>query len=1191
MAEPPKPILFIAFANDVENPERNLGGLHGEFANIQAAFASVTGADDSCELLMNEACTGEGLVEPFYRNQVVIFHYAGHASPDSLLLQTSDGRNAPASRQRFEDFLAVQSRLRLVFLNACMTREWAAALVSHGVCVVATSRCIEDSIAPRFASVFYNQIAQGRTIADAFEVASRGCSSAGEHQESLRGFAAAENDHATDGLPWALYGSETARQWKLADDADDPTIGLPRLDPAKYPPPRDSPYVTIEGHQPADALIFFGRNAEIRRLWDWITTPTTTPVLLFYGQSGAGKSSLLRAGLQPRLDGIGKVQYARRGQDLSADLETAIGAAGGSEAGWLGSDQSSLIVLDQAEEAITQGAKGEMAALADRLGGLFANRRADSRARLILSFRKEYLAEIENLMKARLPDQTTHLFLETLSHKAIRQVVLGPVRSEATRNQYQLRISGDFAEFLANRLQNSKGSVATVLQIVLRRMWEEGRKQGETNGSGPIEFTQELYFRVIDDQNGPLQQFLSEQLNRLGECGWQGEVDGGLELDLLLEHTTDHVTARRRNYDELQAVYPGRDQLRKLLEENKRLHLLTEAQDDGADAKATTLSHDQLASVVRAEWNLSQLPGARARRIVENRARTWGESKRGDALDGADLKVVERGLEQMRALDSGTHEVELIEASRRRRRKRRQAWIVWPSVAAVVIGCVVAFAVANQTARDHIRQLTQNAQNSIGKDDFAALLLAMQAGVDARDSWVLRAAPNKQAAAEVQQALLNSLETYHEAGRYQFDYLNLKDDRDIGCAVSFDANDRLLLRVKLQYRPDSGDLEPPIFTWGSKTVPENLVAKSFPVICDTATGRVAGFQQDDSRAEVWQWQSNGNERATSLSSWPWDQQFLASMGISPDGQWAAFSSVADKHILLVNLDQRAGWLFDPGVGMPSDLAFSPDGSILAATGPNGMTWYGMPGYKKVELKCPGNYTLLRFAESGGHEFAAVRSGDPLQQRVEFWKLPLSANPDASRCQPFDYYEHSEDDRETLGHLSNITALAFDSSGTTLATGDEGGFVDLYSVPPQLVGSAAAGGSDSHHFPAPLAGPLPSMNEQMEQVGPEGPQVKGAVQLLGLSHDLSLYATEEDTDPQILVWPTDIGKIQSELQAPSTRKPLRMRELLSIACSELSVYLNDDAADRVNPAQGQGVDLHAIQAGCARLPKTASSAAH
>lgn len=1176
MAEPPKPILFIAFANDLENPERNLGGLHSEFDNIHAAFSSVTGADDSCELLMNDACTGEGLVEPFYRNQVVIFHYAGHASPDSLLLQTSDGHNAPASRRRFEDFLALQSRLRLVFLNACMTREWAAALVSRGVCVVATSRCIEDSIAPKFANVFYNQIAQGRTIAEAFEIASKGCSSAEEHQQPLRGFAAAENDHVTDGLPWALYGSDAARRWKLSDDADDPTIGLPKLDPAKYPPPQDSPYVTIEGHQSRDALIFFGRNAEIRQLWDWVTHPTSTPVLLFYGQSGAGKSSLLRAGLQPRLDGIAKVQYARRGKDLSSDLEASIGAASGSDAGWLACDQPSLIVLDQVEEAITQGSKTEMAELVDRLGELFASRPADSRARLILSFRKEYLAEIETLMKARLPELTTHLFLETLSYKAIRQVVLGPVRSAATRNQYQLRISNEFAEFLANRLQNSRGSVATVLQIVLRRMWEEAKGPEETNNtSGPIEFTEELYFRVIDDQNGPLQQFLREQVRELGNRGWQAEVDGGLELDLLLEHTTEHVTARRRSYEELKATYPGRGQLQKLLEENKRLHLLTEAQDDGADAKATTLSHDQLAAVVRAEWNISQLPGARARRIVEDRARSWGESKRGDLLDGADLKVVERGLEQMRALDTRKHETDLLEASRRRRRQRRRAWILWPSVAAVLVGCVVGFAVANQMARDHVKQLTLNARNSIGKDDFAALLLAMQAAVDANDSWVLRWAPNKQAAAEVQQALFSSLETYHEAGRYRYDDYDFTDDAVGDCATSFDTHGRLIFRTKLQIQPlHFGSRRA---SYDGKTIPDDLLDNSFPIACDPSTGRITGLDQDSNTAYVEQWRE-GSRRKVALD---WSYGLPHQMAVSPDGNGVAFA-FRTTVVAGADLQQRQSGDLDARVGVPVSLAFSPDNSILAITGPKGMTWIDAQS-GKTALHCPGNFGLLRFAQTAGVEYAAVvrKTGSGLAS-LEFWKLPVASNPGFVRCEPLASYRP-----DPTYEMAAPTAMAFDPSGQHIGLSGPGGDIYLYPIPPSLTGASNSSTDDLHRFPPPLFDEfgLPSMPEARNQ------PVEGAVHLLGFERNLGLYATEQDQDPYIRVWPVQSKRIQQVLELLNQRKPLSADSLLSAACSELNIYLGEDDDFRVNPDPQWGVDLHAIQAGCARLPKSAFSGAH
>lgn len=1171
MADPPKPILFIAFANDVEDPARNLAGLQGEFANIQAAFASVTGADDSCELLAHEGCTGEGLVEPFYRNQVVIFHYAGHASPDSLLLQTADGHNAPASRQRFEDFLALQSRLRLVFLNACMTKDWAAALVDHGVCVVATSRCIEDNIAPRFARNFYNQIAQGRTIAEAFEVVSKGCASAEEHQLALRGVAAAENDHATDGLPWALYGSETAKRWRLSDDSDDPTIGLPPLDLDRYPPPSDGPYVSIEGHQIEHARVFFGRNAEIRQLYDWVTKRTATPVLLFYGQSGAGKSSLLRAGLQPRLDSVGRVQYVRRATDTCADLEKAITATSEKDAEWVGSKEPNLIVLDQLEEALTQGPRGELAAMADRLAALFAHHPPASMARLILSFRKEYLAEIGNLLRERLPGLTTELFLERLSPKAVRQVVLGPVRSELLRSAYHLRISEPFADFLAIKLQDNHSSVATVLQIVLRRMWEEGRKAAAEGSIEPLEFDETLYSRVIDDEHGPLKQFLDEQIKAVCR-GWQAEVEGGLELDLLLEHTTDHMTARRRTLEELEAIYPGRETLRQLVEENKRLHLLSEAQEDGSEARATTLAHDQLAMVVRAEWNLSQLAGARARRIVENRARSWGEKKRGDLLDGGDLRVVERGLEQMRALNGENHENEMLAASREQRRKRRQAWIVWPSVTAIVIGCVLGLSLANGSARDRIENLTTLAGSTQGKDDFTALLLAMQAAFDARGSWALRLAPDGKLRAEVQAALANSLETDHENGRYRFDYLAFWSDNVGDCATSLDGEGRLLFRASTE---ENKELLITVrhASLAGKKVPDDLLASSSRLTCDPSTGRVSGFAFDTSsdtvnQAIVTTW-SGGEERKVNID-WEPGLGLPLLMAVNSDGSEAAFGFDDKPVIVLANLMRAGTGKIDPGVGVPAALSFAPDGSGLVVTGPQGMTWVDSDGSTRLQCRWHDSSTI-RFARAGSQGFVAVLT-KPDNQNVEmqFWKLPLAGGQGSTGCQPLDYYASSTE-------YVDPTAVAFQGDGTRFALAGRDAWVDLYPTPAALTEARKPSPVEKHNF-GDVAPNLPSADDSWSL------QVQVPVYYLGLNANGTYYATHQEKESMIRVWPTQRTMPRLAEWRKSVPDPDSTDHLLALACSELNVYLSEDDGFRVNPAASEGVDLHALQAGCGKVPQ-------
>jgi hypothetical protein len=1238
MAEPPKPILFVAFANDVEDPARNLAGLHGEFANIKAAFASVTGADDSCELLAHEGCTGEGLVEPFYRNQVVIFHYAGHASPDSLLLQTVDGHNAPASRQRFEDFLALQSRLRLVFLNACMTRDWAAALVEHGVCVVATSRCIEDSIAPRFARNFYNQIAQGRTIAEAFEVVSKGCASAEEHQLALRGVAAAENDHATDGLPWALYGSETAKRWRLSDDADDPTIGLPPLDLDSYPPPPGGPYVSILGHQAEHARVFFGRNAEIRQLYDWVTKPTATPVLLFYGQSGAGKSSLLRAGLQPRLDSVARVQYVRRATDLCADLETAIAATSDKDAEWVGSKEPNLIVLDQVEEALTQGPKGELAALGDRLAALFSQRPPGSSARLILSFRKEYLAEIGNLLREKLPGLTTELFLERLSPKAVRQVVLGPVRSELLRSAYHLKISETFAEFLAVKLEDKRGSVAMVLQIVLRRMWEKGRKAASDGSIEPLEFDETLYSRVIDDEHGPLKQFLDEQIKEL-QKKWPSEVEGGLELDLLLEHTTDHMTARRRTLKKLKAFYPERETLRQLVEENKRLHLLSEAQEDGSEAqeegsetqedgsetqedgrvtRATTLAHDQLAMVVRADWNLSQLAGARARRIVENRARTWGDKKRGDLLDGGDLRVVERGLEQMRALNDENHENEMLAASRERRRKRRQAWIVWPTVTAIVVGGVLGLALANQSARDRIHSLNQRAAqelaaNNPGADAFVSLLLSMEAVREARNSWVFRLSPDRDARDAARATLQASLAAPHDSGRYEFDYRYAFGDLS-ACATAFDDSGRLLLRT---FADRGTDIRIRKVSVGGRRIPDDMVDPDQPLDqplesgCDPLNRRFGVLGLEGPR--LWQ---DGAERNVKLD-WIFDLGQATRMALSPDGHSAAFGSTGFlpegsaktdmSWVVLANMDTGKSVEIHPNAGIPVGLAFSPDFSLLAVTGPKAMVWLDATTGRNV-LRCPGNYGAVGFARVGGQEFAAViNMTSPNWPSVEFWKLPLSANPGMTQCQPFDFYQPTD----YSGHTDDrLTAIAFDKSGMHFAVGsrEDEGTVDpdnnatsvvFYAVPSSLSGNvppdprhthpfpmeniACTGcppprpAGEMHEFPHPIASfYLPTTGDSNER------PLKADIVAIGVNGDRSTFAFLQDGSPVVRVWPA---------QQQNLSRPLSADNLFSIACSELNVYLSEDDGFRVNPAAGEGVNLHVLQAGCGKMPQLHGTMAH
>src|SRR5271157_926285 len=673
------PVIVLAFANEQEG-RRYLRDLPEEFRRLQDILNDAE-RNGLCRLELLPNASLDQIFDVFTRNrdQVTILHYAGHADSGRLLLESNVAGGAPAYAAGLATFLGQCGGLQLVFLNGCSTRAQVARLLEAGVAaVIATARAIDDGMARAFAVAFYTELASGLPLRAAYEKARGRVLAAHDtvpeayygHRDFGTTSESASPDPTDDhGFPWEFRpGTELVERWSLPDAAGNPEFGLPRLPDRDLP---ETPFRHLNWFTAEHAEVFFGRGYQVREMYEEVIDPAGPPILLLYGASGVGKSSLLDAGLVPRLEAGGRaVRYRRRDEkkgllgSLRGALQlaaqpTALGEAWRAEEARLG--KRMVVFLDQVEEVFTRPDPAQPPELDEFLTGLVAvlgNRETRPQGKLVLGFRKEWLAELDRrLAEAKLP--RTPVFLKPLDRRGIIGAIRGPARPGRLQRQYRLAIEDGLPEVIAEDLLADAGSaLSSTLQVLLTKMWERAR---QANPDQP-RFDRVLY-ESLRAEGYLLKDVLDEGLRSIGR--WKPAVeDSGLALDVLVYHTTDLGTAAQCTRAELTARYAHQvGALDGLLGQCKDHYLIVESEaSPGSTTRSTRLAHDLLAPLVQQRFRLSVAPGQRARRLLENRAPDWRDGKNGAVLDSIDLSTVEEGAAGMRVWNAD--EIRLVEASR-----------------------------------------------------------------------------------------------------------------------------------------------------------------------------------------------------------------------------------------------------------------------------------------------------------------------------------------------------------------------------------------------------------------------------------------------------------------------------------------------------------------------------------------------
>jgi hypothetical protein len=715
-------IILVATATDRKVDRCHLRELPAERRAIRDALQ----AAEQKELCKFEPLADATLDDVFgafqrYRDRVAIFHFAGHANSFQLLLDSAAGRPEAAGRQGLAEFLGQQRGLQLVFLNGCSTYGHAKALHQAGVwAVVSTSRAIVDDVARRFAARFYRALGTGASVEIAFKEA-EGEARAGTGDDCRavkRDIDPDESgpDISRDGWPWDIKvkpGAESVLDWSLTHAAGDPTFGLPAVPKGDLPEQAEGPYLGLRRFERKHAELFFGRGGDVRALYKWLTAgEDTPPILLLHGQSGVGKSSLLEAGLQPRLEADYEVRLRRRDSQRGVlwSLADALDAKEGDDLlrAWIEAEsrlgRPLVVVLDQVEEALTQPIEALPSELEDvsaALVAIFGDERHRPQGKLVLGLRKDYYPEVEARLKTAGLYRNDY-FLEPLSRPGIVEAITGPARNARLRNYYKLQIEppkvGEepLPDAIADDLRQDRDSpIAPTLQVLLSKMWEMVRDKDERR------LGRALYEKLAKAGGGNfLDTFLDEQLSKLAT--WQPDLaKTGLFLDFLASYSTPFGTARARTWKELRTDYAHHEALLPdLIERCKRLRLLAEEAGprDAKHERTTRLGHDALATLIRYRVEISPAPGQQARRILESRARNWQEGRTGAALGEADVRTVERGAAGMRVATGD--EQRLLAASRKLQRILTAAQAHRdPVVRALVVTALDAYPVAVDRTR------------------------------------------------------------------------------------------------------------------------------------------------------------------------------------------------------------------------------------------------------------------------------------------------------------------------------------------------------------------------------------------------------------------------------------------------------------------------------------------------------------
>lgn len=1044
-----RPLVLLVFANDPTEP---LAEIQQEMQSLQSILAPVS-ERLQYDIQILEFSSVDALIRQLddNRERLILLHFAGHSNSEVLKLD-----EGVAHASGLVGKLQACEHLELLFLNGCNNALQVQRFVEIGIpATIGTSFPIIDKVAREFSVNFYTELAQRKaSISTAFNQAKATLATKqGDTHQTLSVRSLDIPMAATKKWSWFLEQPKQ-HDWKL-EEAAHPCNRLPVL-PAKSLDELPSKlFKNLYYYTPNDANIFFGRCQSVLDVLECLADEKS-PFLLLQGGSGVGKSSFLMAGLVPRLrarqqQATDPIRYDERitpnnllatlfGSDDIEDIRKQIDTQ---------DEQPKIWILDQLEEIFFKTepleerkittdkiSKDEqqdsipdaLNLLLKTLQTLFPPDHPDvwPNSRIIFSLRTEWFGALHDACQQYQLTSQDYL-LKPLGKADIVEIIEQPARSPLLIKKYGLEVidppTGILAEQIADDLLEDKESnIAPPLQIMLSKLWQ----QVENLPLGQRRWTQDLYEKQ-KAQGLFLSQHLDQQLREIGMLnnGWgKRAYDSGLILDVLHAHTTLQGTSRtlpQPEYNRRYAHIPFREVLAKTLTDR---YLLVDPLDNKQQLR---LSHDSMASVVKARYEISDLPGQRAQRVLYSRKADWkmvDDKHKGTALDKYDLKLVEQGEDGTRDWKQDPLETAIVTKSRKRRRNGRIA------VGSVIATLVLAFVTtiflylrAEEQRRLTAEQVLET-NHSLAKafeEKSSSSLTNWQETKNTtsfREAWLYALEAQAKAIPE------GRIPVIPKALGRQAQYLSLTTERKQTPAIKLGD-----IRA-VTYNPDgsviaSGSEDNTVRLWsatdgGTLHVLRGHV-KGVNTLSYSQDGKFIASGSYDKTVIIWD--AKTGEKLNQLQG---HTDPVAAVAYSPDGISIASGS-RDSTIRLWNAD--SGELMHTLQGHEApvmSIAYSPDGQMIASGSMDNkiQLWNTITGEALLTLQGHDNGVMaVTFSPDG----KVVASGSQ-DNSVRLW--------DSQSGKPLNNLQ---------GHAKTVWSLSYNPDGKTLASGSNDRTVILWDT--------------------------------------------------------------------------------------------------------------------------------------------------